>query len=294
MKRAPLLFLLALVFSNGLVSCKIADLRTPDLLELQDRPKLERKGRQLLAKAEKVAGGRMLWESFDRVDLFFGDEWQGFLGWLFRPWPYNPCYVHMRYELGMKSVETRFLQGSRKGTKWGVKGGKFWTQKKNRPKRFYTKESARFILQAYQYFFELPFQISQADVVLYAGQRKIGSKVYDLVFATWGTPAPHSSADQYLLWIARDTGCLEIAQYTIRDKFNFATGINRFSDFRRVQGLLLPHRYWIASSPEDTSFIHQARLSHLVFHPRRSSPQKRRPPTGKPPKGNSPRPSQKR
>ncbi len=262
MRRASQFGLLGLC---ALGSCATADLRTAEILEVRDRPAAERKGRELLERAIDAAGGRKQWQSFSSVAMGFQDEWQGFLGWLFRPWPSNPTRLYMRYELHGGAVDAAFLEGSQRETHWGVDRNGFWSQTQPKDRDYHSRESARFILRAYQYFFELPFEIANADIVLYAGERIRDERLFDLVFATWQSAQPHLADDQYLLWIARDTGRLEMVQYTIRDKYRFATGVNRFSEFREVQGLVLPHRYWIAEDPDDRSYIHAVRLRDVVF-----------------------------
>jgi len=266
MLRRTLRLTLCVLAFGVLGACTIADLRTREVLEVGDRGAAERKGRELLEKAVVAAGGRDRWQSFSRVEMDFEDEWRGFLGWWFRPWPGNPTKLHVRYGLGMGSVQVRFLDGPDQGSLWGLDQGGFWRTPPKGARVYQRRESARFILRAYQFFFELPFQITKADIVLYAGERVRADRTFDLVFATWGRETPHAAHDQYLLWIARDSGLLEMAQYTIRDRYDFATGVNRFSDFRRVQGLLLPHAYKMAQDPEDPGFVHRAQLKAVVFH----------------------------
>ncbi len=265
MKRPSSYRLICLCLLGWLGSCTIADLRTEAVLETLDRGSAERRGRELLATAIQAAGGQKRWQSFSSVEMRFEDEWQGFLGWLFRPWPGNPTKMRMRYRLGMGAVEGEVLNGPDQGSHWGVDDRGFWRTAPREARRYQRRKSARFIFRAYQYFFELPFEIAKADIILYAGERRRDKRTYDLVFATWSSDEPHGGDDQYLLWIARDSGLVEMAQYTIREKYDFATGVNRFSDFREVQGMRIPHRYWIAEDPGDTRFVHRVKLESIVF-----------------------------
>ncbi len=255
-----------------LPSCAFSDLRTPELLRCMESPKNRQKaaqlGRALLNRAMDAAGGQKRWESFCSAEMRLEDEWQGFLGWLFRPWPSNPTHLRMRYGRGNVWVEAMYTKGPDRGRVFGVDSHGFWFKKKGeRSRRYASNESLRFILRAYQFFFELPFELAKAEIILYAGNRTRAGRVYDLVFVTWGKEAPHAEADQYLCWIPRDSHRLEMVQYTLRDKFDFAKGCNRFSDFRKVQGMVLPFAYWIAQNPDDPSFIHRVQIEDVfLFH----------------------------
>ncbi len=202
--RRILACLLPLTLVPAIASCSWSDLRTKEILVLESHEDAEREGRSLLESAIASSGGRDRWSSFSLAEMTLEDQWQGFLGWLFRPWPGNPTELRMRYWLGMAAAEGEFLSEPRRGSVWGVDDKGFWSQAPPDKERHYsTRKSARFILRAYQYFFELPIQISNADIVLHAGERERGKKTYDLVFATWQREEPHAEHDQYLLWIAQ-------------------------------------------------------------------------------------------
>jgi len=260
LKRIRLLASLAIIFCS---SCSLADLRTPELLSTGATEPLEMRGRAILELALDASGGRSTWERVSAAKLRLEDEWQGCIGQLFRPWPADPTALEMHYEFPMRAAWAEFLSEPVRGELWGREGDRTWIESKGRARVFGRRESQRFIFAAYQYFFELPLRIIEAPIVLYAGKAERKGRRYDLVFATWGRLEPHKEHDQYLLWVAQDTHRIEIAQYTIRDKFSFATGVNYFSKFRLVDGLILPHAYWIARRLSDKDFVHRVVLSEI-------------------------------
>lgn len=248
-----------------LSSCSITDLRPEVLRQNEVESVRAERGRELLERALEAAGGRLAWESYAAADLQLTDNWQGFVGTLFRPWPDNPTRLQVRYDLDTASASGTFIDGVRKGETWGYEGDSTWSQSPGRQRKTGKRGNVRFIFAAYQYFFELAPRIASAPIVLFAGSRRRNGRDYDLVFVTWGKPEPHSEHDQYLLWIAAKTGQIEIAEYTIRDKFDFATGVNFFSDFRRVDGIVLPHTYRITRELDDEDFVHSVHLTQVKF-----------------------------
>ena len=260
---------IAFPFTLGLVyllqACAFSDLRPSQLREFGPSIEMEQRGRELLDRAIEATGGRQAWDSFQSAEMHFQDEWGGWIGYLYRPWPENPTELLMHYDFPMQAAEGRFLSGSHLGETWGLDEHGTWFQAPDGQRVQRPCESIRFMFAAYQYFFELPLRISEAPIVSYAGNRQRAGRQYDLVFATWGKPEPHAAHDQYLLWIAKDSGLIEIAQYTIRDKFRFVKGANRFSDFRTVDGIVIPHSYWISRSLEDEDFVHRVQIEELRF-----------------------------
>ena len=254
--------LFAAALAMHLAGCGLSSVRTS---ETSDGEPSATRGRQILETALEASGGQAAWDARSFAEMELRDEWRGLVGRLFRPWPEDPTLLRMRFELGMRSAEAEFLSGRLSGVRWGRDEQGAWRQDPGGVRDDSKHEKARFILAAYQYFFELPRRILDAPITLYAGQRELDGRSYDLVFATWKSAESHGEDDQYLLWVARDTHLIEIAQYTIRDKLPFATGINFFSDFRRVDGLTIPHAYRITRRLDDESFVHRVQIEDLSF-----------------------------
>jgi len=243
-------------------SCGLSTLHTA---EMQESVSSATRGREILADALDAAGGLEAWDVRSVAEMEFTDEWRGLIGRLYRPWPANPTHLRMRFEFGMRSAECEFLSEELRGLRWGRDEQGTWTGREEGAREYSDHERARFILAAYQYFFELPRRILDAPIVEYAGQRERDGRTFDLVFATWGTAEPHKEHDQYLLWVSRDTHRIEIAQYTIRDKLRSATGVNFFSDFREVDGLTIPHAYRITQHLDGSGFVHRVRIENVRF-----------------------------
>jgi len=264
--RLALRLFLGLALCSCLQACAVLDLRPPALREEGFTAERELRGRAILERAVQASGGREAWERYDSAEMHFADEWRGLLGCLFRPWPGNPTQLHMRFDLGMDRARGRFLSGAQRGDVWGQAGDRTWSQEPGQARVDSNRESVRFLFAAYHYFFELPLRMAEAPIVLHAGSRERAGRRYDLVFVTWGKLEPHVEHDQYVLWIPEDSGRIEIAEYTIRDKFRFVSGVNFFSDFRTVDGIVLPHAYWIALALDDEDFVHRVQLEDVRFH----------------------------
>lgn len=123
-----------------------------------------------------------------------------------------------------------------------------------------SRESDRFVLAAYPYLMELPFRLLDASKVAWIGEREHDGQRFDLVFATWQSFDPHTQHDQFVLWIDRGSGRVAMAQYTIRDKYRWATGADQFEDFRRVGSSLLPFRHTITVRPWSQSIVHRIEI----------------------------------
>lgn len=58
-----------------------------------------------------------------------------------------------------------------------------------------------------------------ADIIRYAGEISFNGQSYDLVYVTWGQDAPHKEHDQWLIYINKTTGMLDLTEVTINDFF---------------------------------------------------------------------------
>ena len=62
-------------------------------------------------------------------------------------------------------------------------------------------------------------RLMNAEIIRYAGERSFNGKNYDLVYATWGKDEPHKEHDQWLVYINRETGFIDLTEITINDFF---------------------------------------------------------------------------
>ncbi len=139
-----------------------------------------------------------------------------------------------------KNIRLTYLDGQREGTSLGIQDNKAYTIDK-KGKFVWKKDwSIEFNLPSYRYFFFLPFLLSEAELITYAGEKKLQNHTYDLIYATWGKWTPHKNADQYLIWINRETMTIDYVQYTVRDVIGQAKVTLQLSDYRVVFGIKLP------------------------------------------------------
>jgi hypothetical protein len=89
---------------------------------------------------------------------------------------------------------------------------------------------------------ESAFRLGTAAIVADIGEARDGGETYDRVFATWGSVEAHMEHDQYIVWVNRDSGLIDRFEYTVRDFGGVAAGVTHYSDYRRIDGVMIPHR----------------------------------------------------
>ena len=188
-------------------------------------------------------------------------------------WPDATQKVKMQAILNTFTSRAELLNDGQKGKIWGIQA---WAEYKQENAEaapaFAPDDHIRFYLPTLQYFIELPFRALTAEHVAYMGERDYRGNTYDLVFVTWGTPEPHMAADQYVLWINRSTGLIDIVHYTVRDAFRFVTGSMYYGDYRDIQGVQVPFKQTVtmggpddAEFPLDEHYMHQIILQRFSF-----------------------------
>ncbi|MEM9555295.1 MAG: hypothetical protein AAGC60_13650 [Acidobacteriota bacterium] len=141
---------------------------------------------------------------------------------------------------GSLDVGLKFLDGEWAGEAWGILEGETYTVDSAGVVSWERDETIEFHLHGYRYFFFVPFLLSDADLITYAGSRELHGETYDLVYATWDRWEPHESADQYLLWIHRETLLVDFVQSTVREMMPRSIVALSLTDYREVLGIRLP------------------------------------------------------
>lgn len=183
-------------------SCKMADIRTPEVKEQLDAEK----GKSILM--EMAAAHHVdKWSEIDTYSLKLTDQFFGLLGKFSSPFPKNIGTLDIHFIPKTFTSQATFTEGKWEGRIWGIQSWKTYTEKELALQQFQTKNNKQieFWLPTYQYFVELPLRILEADVISYAGERSRNGEMYDLVFASWKSDQPQKDIDQYLLWIERDS-----------------------------------------------------------------------------------------
>ncbi len=249
------IFLAVLSFS----SCR-SDLRTKSIKEDHFD---EEKGKSLLRSAQEVHGINA-WKNINTYTVTLQDDFIGLKGKFAKPLPEKKGSLKMECIAGTFNARGTVLTGKRAGDVWGMQAWKTYTLNDQGKVEFKKDKTTEFWIPTYQYFIELPFRISEASVITYAGEKAFDGKTFDLVFASWGKAAPQKDTDQYLLWINQENHRIERVQYTVRDILPFVKGTVEFNDFTEINGVWIPHDMPVRTNPSSKSLLHRMQLSDFI------------------------------
>ena len=139
-----------------------------------------------------------------------------------------------------KNLQLTFLDGQRKGTSWGIQDYKTYKIDKNGTTTWKSDWTTEFNLPSYRFFLFLPFLLSEAELITYAGTKELRGNIYDLVYVTWAKWTPHKNADQYLIWINRETMMIDYVQGTVRAIVGRSITALSLTNYRKVLGMKIP------------------------------------------------------
>ncbi len=215
-------------------SCRIADLSTNAL-------SLQPKGESLLATSQKQSGGLESWQELEQLEYSGKDQWFGIFK-LMNPWKANPQEFNFKALANQDHARIRLINGKNYGNEYGIQNWVTYQKVGKNPIEFTQSKKYKFLLPTYNYFFQLPFRISEANQILSAGSIEIENKKYDIVFATWGDKLVNKEFDQYLIYINSKTNFIEIVEFTVREKGKSFRGGIMYSDFKRNENFMLPYK----------------------------------------------------
>jgi hypothetical protein len=155
--------------------------------------------------------------------------------------------------------------GPRAGEAWGLREGQYWTRSADGID-IGPEDGEAFPLRAFAYLFELPFRLTEADVIVDAGDARFEGRRYYRVLAAWGGVEPNEH-DQYRVWIDAETGQIGLVDYTVREQAGFVQARTVFGDYRTIDGVLVPHILTVidvGDSPAD-GFIHKVVVHDAGF-----------------------------
>ncbi|MET1257708.1 hypothetical protein ABV409_00110 [Flagellimonas sp. DF-77] len=258
---------LALLIVGCLSACKLADLRTPDLADLErDR---DPKALAILNEAltqpyyEQLAASTV-------YTVWAKDNWRSYLAWS-NPLPKDNKAMELRYRTRSFDGQLRYTE-SRRNRTYGVQSHKAYRFENEGAARFKNRPKLVFGLTAIQYFFELPIRLRNAPILKYAGSTEFEGRRYELVLASWKQLAPHPENDQYLLYFDSETKVLRFANFTIRDlKFPVPKsqyGSIRFESFHKdATGTTYPRELIIQSNhlKKTSRWIHKIAIDSMAF-----------------------------
>lgn len=241
--------------------CRMADIR-PDALVARGAEPADVERGQTLLRTAATAHGIESWAELTTIEARIRDDWRGLAGLLFKPWDEDDVFT-LRWVAGTFDSELAFVAGDRRGDRRGLQNGRAWSEDHNDPLVFEPDEETRFYTSAYIYFFELAFRLGSAEHTVALDDEVFRGQTYHRVFATWGGLAPHSGADQFVVWINSSTGLIDLCQFTVRDQFDFVESWIYFDDVRRVDSVSIPFTSSVTSSLDEDyldSYVHQLRV----------------------------------
>ncbi|MEM9547185.1 MAG: hypothetical protein AAGA77_14485 [Bacteroidota bacterium] len=202
-----------------LSSCKVKDLRTEfakeTTLELS-----EKRGRDLLERTYLKMG----YNHMENVTTY---EAKSYFDWKW-PWSWMPMNAlpgnkgnTIKFKFVTKTFDgsVEYLEGRKTGNIYGLQSWQSYEIKKDKPLKKVKGKRRKWGLATYHYITELPIRIRDAEIVKYAGEKEFEGQHYDLVFATWGEEKPHDEHDQYLIYINKESGMIDLVELTVNDFF---------------------------------------------------------------------------
>lgn len=225
------------------------------------------RARAVLSRMADAHGGLEAYRAAGPVTVVMQDTWPSDIARaLLSPWAAEEGRFELTFAPASDDSELRFLDGPRSEVVWGIEEWNTYTRRGPGEDVVHAPDGEiEFWLPTLEYFLEMAFRIGEADVVAHVGERTVGERSFDVVYATWNDAAPQSDIDQYLLWVAQDTGLLEHAQYTVRDKVKLIVGTMSYGDFRVVDGLMMPFSMTAGGTPQEPETMHRLDVESLVF-----------------------------
>jgi len=200
-------------------SCKTVDIRSEYALTSQKTTDFE-KGKQLLDKAYFAMG-------YDKLEDISTYEATSLFKWKF-PWSVMPMNslpgsrnndIQFRFTTNTFDGQVTFLEGRKKGKTYGLQSWQGYRFKEGKELKVKDNNRYNWGLPTYHYVIEAPMRLRHAEIIRYAGERSFNGQDYDLVYATWGLDAPHKEHDQWMVYINKATGMIDLTQLTINDFF---------------------------------------------------------------------------
>jgi hypothetical protein len=224
------------------------------------------RGRKLVDQLPAAHGGLDTWRSHRTARVRLRDSWPG---WMMRtaamPWFENEQMLELTTLLGTDEARIEFAEPPNEGLMWGIQDWATYTVEPGGAPVFEQDDDVKFWVPTVSYFFEAPFRLHEADVVSYVGNETVDGVVYDKVFLSWGQAEPQENIDQYVAWIARDTGRLGFLAYTVRDMMQNIEGFMRYTDYEQVHGIWVAKTMAVVDDTESLDGLHRMDVESVEF-----------------------------
>lgn len=202
-----------------MTACKTVDIRTDYALKNNTESDVQ-KGKDLLQKAYTDMG----YDKLQTVNTYQANtvfKWR--MPWTLMPFNSFPGNkgkeVQFRFNTNTFDGQVGYLEGRKKGKVYGLQAWQGYLKESGKPAKKKKGKRHNWGLSAYHYLIEGPMRLLGADIIRYAGEKTFNGQQYDLVYATWGQDAPHKEHDQWLVYINKATGMIDLTELTINDFF---------------------------------------------------------------------------
>lgn len=245
----------------------LSDLRPESLRDGPISPEAEARGRQILARAAEVHGGET-WRQHQTWQVVLEDRWSDApLIQRRSPWPDGARWLSLQFAPGTPDARVTFLDGPLHGTSWGLAQGRTYAQAPGAAPAWGEAEPMASRLPTMQFLIEFPQRITEAPFVGHVGQRSLEGRPTEVVFASWGSVAPHPSYDQFLVYVDAESHHVRAMEYTVRKSGRTLLGHRTWHDLREVDGVVVPFHQASARSLGGDELVHSFFLRELVFDP---------------------------
>ena len=209
------------------------------------------------------------WDSIETYSVHLTDEFYGLIGKFGNPFPNNKADFEFQAIPGTFSSKVTFRDKKWKGKVWGIQSWRTFSSNKTGGIELHANndKTIEFWLPTYQYFIEIPLRVFEANVISYAGERKMNGRTFDLVFATWKTGNPQKDIDQYILWIDQANHRLAQMQYTVRDEYKWIHATLKYTKYETKDGILIPSEMKVnLFGPEKKKVFHKVSIKNIKFN----------------------------
>ncbi|MEZ4432638.1 MAG: hypothetical protein R3F65_09515 [bacterium] len=223
-----------------------------------------REGRAVLARMVEAHGGAAAWRAHETISVEYTDTWHSAVRRaLAMPWPMNGQRMRLDIRLADHAARITFLDGPEQGLVWGLVGERGWVRAPDGAVE--DDDGVRFWVRAFAYFVELPFRLSEAEIVSAEGERTIAGRRYHQVFATWRAPEPQDDIDHWLVYVDAETHLLGWVAYTLRELALVPKGSMRFTEHASTGGVMLPRALASFRDPDSDAQNHSIAVYGLAF-----------------------------
>ncbi len=237
-----LFFVVLIAMMGGFMVFYLADIRPEELKEQTAFETSAISGLDLLHQVQ-VAHGMDLWKKKTTTELWGVDDWVDFMGNLL----VNP-FLNSKQQIRIKLLNDtwdsniQLVENLEVIETWGIQAWNSYRILPGENPKFESDEDIDFFLPTYQYFMEFPFRIQTAEFIIQLPEKRIDKIDYERIFATWKSMDATDQADQYIIWIDKESKLIHRIEYTVREYGNFTMGSTYFLNYSAVDSIMIPHQ----------------------------------------------------